>query len=573
MRNYPALARQIQTLVWVQDGLSDLERSAVDELLWMAAEDVANLEAVLRLYWVQDDIQEAEYQSLYRLGYLGSPNPANLYAVLNISWVQDNVSETEYDIIDSLGALDFDATDVVFQLLSMPFLLSPDTTDALAIRGMEELAYEGRLAALTDHAIFQDGITDEDTTLIAAVGTLRDAGEIQRVLDAGGAAIETVSLGTELTPHLKISIVRTDSQSRPGTIEATRDGIQFVENMMGLALPVDHVIIMLSENAVTDKYAGTNYGFAFSYLPKYEVTQSDTWEWRQSRLGFVHETAHYFWSGNENWIDEGLANLFEYRFGLQMGLSHGQLQTKRENCEAHDLEMLSEWDPDSSEWDRFLCNYYLGQLLFQYLLASMDPETFTESLQEYYQLSLDAQEADRTPGIAEVRIAFASQDTIIDLHWSGKMNAPENRPSDEGYERTNHELIEWTQLPMYDGSSSVSFEGVLRDDAVLVNYAPKQGGYSNFTLALADTQEYLGSILPDLAGWNWDLDSPGDTVATKYLIDPNTGAFVIEIPWPQKLEGAPSDYVVLVWGFQDADRTPTIGENLDLLGYARIRVP
>ena len=174
-RNYPALFLQIHTLSWVQDGLSDLERSAVDELLWIAVEDVTNLEAALRVSWVQDDIQEAEYQALDKLGYLDTPSPANLYAALNLSWVQDDISETEYDIIDSLGALDFDATDVVFRLLSMPFLLSPDATDALAIQGMENLADRDRLSALTDHSIFQDGVTDDETTLIAAVGTLRDA--------------------------------------------------------------------------------------------------------------------------------------------------------------------------------------------------------------------------------------------------------------------------------------------------------------------------------------------------------------------------------------------------------------
>ena len=463
-RNYPELFLQIQTLSWVQDGLSDLERSAVDELLYIAAEEVANLDAVLRLPWVQDDITEAEYQALVTLGYLDSPNPANLQVALNIPWVQDHIADTEYDIIDSLGALDFDATDVVFQLLSMPFLLSPDATDALAIRGMGRLADRGRLTALTDHPIFQDGVTDDETTLIAAVGTLRGADEIQRVLSPGVAAIETVSLGTELAPHLKISIVRTDSQSRPGTSEATRDLIRFVENTIGLALPVDHVIIMLSENSLIDKYAGTNYGFAFSYLPKYEVTQQGTHEWRQLRSGFIHETAHYFWSGNENWIDEGLANLFEYRFGLQTGLSHGQLQTPRKGCEAHDLEMLSEWDPDSSEWDRFHCNYYLGQLFFQDLYASMDGETFAASLQEYYRLSLEAQEADRTPGIAEVRKAFAGQDAIIDRHWSGKMNAPENRPFDEGYEYTSHNLIQWTRYPTYE-NGVVTFEGIFLNGA------------------------------------------------------------------------------------------------------------
>ncbi len=541
----------------------------------MAVEDVANLDAVLRLSWIRNDIQVAEYEALDRLGCLDTPEPTNLYAALNIPWVQDNISETEYDIIDSLCALDFDATGVVFQLLSMPFLLSPDTTDALAIRGMEELADAGRLTALTDHAIFQDGITDEDTTLIAAVGTLRDAGEIQRVLGPGGAAIETVSLGTELTPHLKISIVRTGSQSRPGTIEATRDLVQFVENTMGLALPVDHVIIMLSENAVTDKFAGTNYGFAFSYLPKYEVTQQGTHEWRQGRLGFVHETAHYFWSGNENWIDEGLANLFEYRFGRQMGLSHGQLQTKRRGCEARDLKMLSEWDPDSSEWDRLHCNYYLGQLLFQDLFTGMGPETFTESLQEYYRLSLEAQEARRLPGIAEVRKAFAGQDAIIDRHWSGKMNSPENRPFDEGYEYTSHDLIQWTRHPTYE-DGVVTFEGTYLNGAEPSFRLPRPRGsqYANFSLRTVDDGKWLGSILVPLSGnRTWTLDDPGDVVADTYMIDEASNTFTVTFDFPEGLGDNPSDYVVHVMGFQNSDREATIGENIDRLGYARIRVP
>ncbi len=315
MRNYPALAQQIHTLPWVYDGLSDLERSTVDELLWMAVEDVANLDAALRMPWVQDDISELAYKGLDKLGYLDTRNPSNLYAALSAPWVQDGITETEYDIIDSLGALDFDAPDVVFQLFSMPFLLSPDATDALAIRGMENMADGGSLAALTDHSIFQDGVTDDETTLIAGVGTLRDTDEIQRPLNTGCAAIETISLGTELTPHLKISTVRTDSQSRPGTVESVRDAVEFVEKVVGLPLPMDHVIVMLNDLAVTDKYAGTNFGFAYSYKPKYEAAQG-TFEWRHLQTGFVHETAHYFWAGNEDWIDEGLANIVEYQFGL-----------------------------------------------------------------------------------------------------------------------------------------------------------------------------------------------------------------------------------------------------------------
>jgi len=540
----------------------------------MAVEDVANLDAALRMPWIQDDIADLEYKALDKLGHLDAPNPANLYVALDIPWVQDGISETEYDIIDSLGALDFDATDVVFQLFSMPFLLSPDTTDALAIQGMEKLADGGRLAALTNHTVFQDGVTDDETTLIAGVGTFRDADEIQRVLNPGGAAIETISLSTELTPHLKISIVRTDSQSRPGTVESVRDAVEFVERAVGLPLPVDHLIIMLNDLAVTDKYAGTNFGFAYSYKPKYEAAQG-TFEWRHLQTGFVHETAHYFWTGNEDWIDEGLANIVEYQFGLQMGLSHGQLQTKRKNCEAHDLEMLSEWDPGRDDVDRYHCVYYLGQLLFQDLLASMGAEMFISSLREYYRLSLEVQEEERTPGIAEVRKAFAGQDAIIDYHWSGKLNAPENRPFDEGYERTNHDLIRWEQYPTF-ADGVVELKGVLLGDSILVSKDASEISRFEFAavrLGSADGGANFGSILPPpRTGKKWILDDPGDVQATTFTINEAHRSFHIRFEFPTAL-GDPEDVVVRVLGYQNSDREPTIGSTVDPLGYARIRVP
>ena len=403
----------------------------------MAVEDVANLETVLQLPWVQDAISETEYEVLDKLGYLDTPNSANLTTALNIPWVQDDISEIEYDIIDSLGALEFDAADVVLQLLSMPFLFSPDATDVLAIQGMEKLADEGRLAALTDHAIFQDGITEEETTLIAAVGTLRDSDEIQRLLEPGVAAIETVSRGKELSPNLKISIARTGSQAQPRTVNSVWEAVDFAEGIMQRPLPVSHVIVVLNDKAYREDYAGANFGFAFGYNPDSE----QPWVGRYGgggyafQSGIVHEVAHYYWRGHENWIDEGVANTFEYMFGLQMGVRHWQLQTPRSNCEAHDLEMLSEWNPDSSEFDRFSCNYFLGEMLFLELLDVLGAEDFDQRLRELYRLSLEAREAGEISGIDQVRQVFHNQAGIVEKHWSGKLNAPENRPIDGGMTR------------------------------------------------------------------------------------------------------------------------------------------
>ena len=454
-------------------------------------------------------------------------------------------------------------------IIAMPFLQTPDTTDVLALRSMRRLAHEEALDPLIEHASFLDGITDNETTLVAAVGTLYgDTDELSRILNPGYASIETTTgaLG------LQISIIRSGSQQfQPWTAHAVADAVDYAEQVMLLDLPVDHVILVLNDKAVSSTAAGTNYGFAISYLPEYEQMQ-DTFEGRALQQGLVHEVAHYYWRGNENWIDEGLANTIEYMHGADNGLSPGQLKTQREDCEAHDLEMLSEWDAPigSPEYD---CNYYLGERLFLELRESLDDAEFSEKLRELYQLSLTAQEARQTPGIDVVRQVFSDQAAIVDKHWSGELNAPENRPFDEGVDRINHDLIQWGQHPTYDGQE-VSFNGTLLDDAVLshetLSLAREGEGYVNFLLSLATDYDYLGFILPPLESGSWILEDPGDVVATVYQLDGRT--FTVTFQFPMALD-SPSDYVVLVWGYKDDTRTTSVYETgtIDLLGYARIR--
>ena len=150
----------------------------------------------------------------------------------------------------------------------MRFLEQPDKTDALAVRAMGRLALEGAQSGLVDSVLFQDGITDTGTTLVAAVGTLfQDAAAVRWVLTPGNATVEAVSLGTELTPELKVSIVRTGSQSRPGTVEAIRDAVEFVEGLMGLPLPVEHVVLVFDEDAVPAGSSGAKLWVRLQLLP------------------------------------------------------------------------------------------------------------------------------------------------------------------------------------------------------------------------------------------------------------------------------------------------------------------
>ena len=63
-----------------------------------------------------------------------------------------------------------------------------------------------------------------------------------------------------------------------------------------------------------------------------------------------------------------------------------------------------------------------------------------------------------------IRRVFSDQTEIVEKHWSGKLNAPENRGFDEGHEYVSHHLVEWEKLPTFDGGY-VQFKGRLLGDA------------------------------------------------------------------------------------------------------------
>ena len=130
----------------------------------------------------------------------------------------------------------------------MPFLKSPDATDVLALRSINSLAHEEALAPLKNHAAFLDGISEDETTLVTAAGAFyRHPEEAGRMLDTGYASVETAISATDVT----VSIIRTGSQPQTWTAGALADAVEFAEQVMLLDLPVDHVILVLNDKAVT----------------------------------------------------------------------------------------------------------------------------------------------------------------------------------------------------------------------------------------------------------------------------------------------------------------------------------
>ena len=565
-------AASVIALPWFMDSVTETEARAVRSLSWLH-EDAAS---VIALPWFMDSVTETEARAVRSLSWLHEEGDVSgvdiTEAVAALRWFRDGINQTEHDLLLWLAYLEYESEEAAVEVVDMPFLSSIEPDDVLALRSLHRLAYsrDGRLDAVLTHPNVRDGITDDETTLVAATGVIRGASEVRRILGRGNARTEVVFEKTRHTPNLKISIIRTGTQPRQSTIDDIKASVEFVEGIMNRPLPVSHIILVVDDYAVIEGYGGTNYGFAFSVLSDGEQhdTSYDTFNFRSK---IIHETAHFFWQGHASWIDEGVANTFEYLYGVDAGVSPGlRERPHRGTCEAHDLEMLTEWD-SSLEQARYECSYFLGQSLFQELLEELGRKGFSQRLQELYRLSLGMKDdlEEKTPGIAEVREAFASQAGIVEKHWSGALNAPENRPFDERLAGSLG-LIQWGQHPTYDGRF-VTFSGTLLGNAVLSRETiadARTGGFPNFTLSSVTGYDYVGTILPPLIVGQWQLNDPGDIVATDYRLE--QGKFTVRFRSPGAL-GDPPDYVILLWGFPDASRTPFVGEEIDVLGHARIR--
>ena len=488
-----------------------------------------------------------------------------------MTWIQDGLTDLERSALDdlvALGVLDIEHLDIAVDLPHVQLL---DATGVLVIKAMNTLSHKDVLIEVLSHPVVQSAPDDAWGGLVVAAAAIREpeSGTVVSFLD--DARVQAGTSQTDLTPHLQVSIVRT-GESKPGTLEAVFEAATVVEGIMGLPLPTSHIVLVFDDEAVPENYGGSNAGFAITYRPEYEQP-TDSWKWSHLRTGLIHEIAHYFWRGNGAWINEGMANMHVFIYNLDSGLSPNQLRPKRGECEAQDIRTLEEWRPKISN-KQYRCSYYMGEMLFLELRSEIGGDLFIDKMRELYTLTLSEKEAGRDMGIAQIRQVFAGHSDVVERFWSGKWNAPENRVLTEGIERKSHDLIRWDQYPtLGSDGKTVSLRATLLNDAVLV--APhisiaRSGGAQNFLMYPFDSKSLAGFILPYFEdGTRW-RGVPGyhSAVASTYQLEGRS--FHIEFSVPDAL-GTPSDYVVVVTGFQNNEQEPTIGTKNDVLGYARIR--
>ena len=380
----------------------------------MAVESIPLVESVVSLDWMQDNIDEVEGEGLHGLRNFANESTPALVALIALAWMQDGLNSLEVEAIEYTSYLANREIEAAIQVVEMPFMESIEPSDVAALDSLRLLARENPtlLERALNHPSHPNGIEDSFTPIIATLwGVARsNPALVDDLLNPSRTNLERRTIALPLAGEVTLAIIRTG----PGaarSMDLLEHAVRNAEEFMGVPFPTNFVALLF-EDAVSGSSAGTNFGSHIAIRPKYDIDDgSHEAEFVPSSI--AHEVAHYYWSGNEDWVDEGGADLVESvseaaRIGSRVGVNRPPCVYATNLSE---LEGLGA----SRGHAEYVCNYSLGQRLFVDLYRTLGKEQFQEAFRSLYLASEVEDDADNregtSVGIEQVTEAFAATDS------------------------------------------------------------------------------------------------------------------------------------------------------------------
>ena len=405
------VAEKVAGMAWLSDGVNSSESEGLKDVSFLIEDDELTARHLVGMSWFQDGITESEAEGIEYFRYLVKDSQLAARSVVESAWFRDGLTEVEIGALDSLSYLAQSDPAVAAQVTSMPFLSSVESADISVIRSLDGLAadHPDRLEWILAHSSLSGGITDAMAPVVAVLLGVTEENPflVEKLLEPDAVDIERRTATLPLAGKVNLVILRTSPGASSG-MDSLEFTVRFAEELVGEPFPTRYVAL-LYEKAVSEGYGGTNFGTHIAILPEYDV--DDDSEPAKSAFGNIaHEVAHYYWSGNADWVDEGLAEYMtsvaeSMRTGKPMGVFSGPCPY------AKSIAALEDLAPDAAENpEEFGCNYSLGQRLFTDLHRTLGGGATRQALRELYVLSQAIDETEKSTaegaGISHVRQAF-----------------------------------------------------------------------------------------------------------------------------------------------------------------------
>ena len=415
------VAAAVVSLGWVADGTEEIEVKAIEEISYIDYRDSEVASSVVSLGWVEDGVDGMEAAAIGWVNNIRSADVAS--SVVSLGWVQDGIEVIEVDAIEELSYLANKDAGAAMRIVGMPFLETIEPPDISAITSLRLLAaYRPEtFVGVMSHTALSDGITDDVALIVSTLDGVAktNPGLIDILLDRSKVSLELRTITLPLAGDVVLSIIRT-GPGEAKSMDLLEHSVRGVEEFMGLPLPTNYVGL-LYEDAVYGANAGVNFGTHIAILPKYDVADgSHEAEFNASAI--AHEVAHYYWSGNEDWVDEGAA---DFMASVIDGAGTGRpIAVTNAPC-GHAGSLVELENLGISKGDlEFRCNYSLGERLFVDLYRTLGHERFQQGFRNLYVASLVEDEDENvrgtSVGIEHIKEAFRSNDgseSVVISRW------------------------------------------------------------------------------------------------------------------------------------------------------------
>ena len=375
---------------WVADGVDDAERTAAEALIACARWYPDVFSALLQKPWVGDSITADETVAISRLRWTAYYSLELADKMLQKSWAQDGITADEATVIRYLYNMVWTADEIPEQvvletandILDMPFLESVEGADAAAVRSLERLGDKGSdvLLQIISHPTLSDGITDEEAKIVALLGgtyTYRPE-SVDFLLRGTGVYLEERVIELPHSGETLLAIIRIRDQVTP-SMDFLEHSVRTIEEFMGEPLPTNY-IAWYFDDSISAAAGGTNFGTHITSKLYYDVENGP--RWYRAPFHNAHEVAHYYWRGNQRWINEGAADLLGSI--SENARVETPIESTRNPCaSAKTISQLEGLDAERGS-NAAKCYYSLGEALFLDLYHTLGEETFRQGFRNLY---------------------------------------------------------------------------------------------------------------------------------------------------------------------------------------------
>ena len=422
METDAALAAQVASLPWMRQALTVEGRNVLQALDILATANVDLAKRVAGSSWLADGMTKDEWLSLRTLASLAATDeelagrvaglpwlandeglvvsyvlkilresPAAAETLLGFPWLADGVSEMEAITVRYLSEISGRNADAAAAIIAMPFLKTLETRDTLAVTSLNDISGwdANGFNELLSYPRIRDGITDEDTKIVAVIGGWAySLGSAQALLAETGVYIEERVIELPHTGETLLAIVRLEDRVSK-SMDYLEHVVRTVEEFMGEPYPIDYLAVLYFDHPAVDNAWNQDTHLLF-HADADAVAGGP--EWHPGVL--AHEAAHWYWTHNgedrpyQRWITEGTAEFFK-TFSEHERIGR-PLEPSQTPCGFFDkISELEESDPDS--WTYTIgqltprdCFYSLGESFFLDLYLALGHETFRAGLHTLY---------------------------------------------------------------------------------------------------------------------------------------------------------------------------------------------